>query len=615
MRKFLATLTLATCFFYSHAQVSICGTDALNYEARQLNPQLALEEQKANERTLEVIDQLNASGQQAFGKKAGVIYIPVVFHVIHNGGTENITQAQIMDQLRVLNEDFRKIAGTNGAASTNGLAVDMEFEFRLAQLDPNGNRHDGINRIQSTLTENARNNVKSLISWPSDRYLNVWIVKSIQNTGQEGTVLGYAQFPYSMNSTPSTDGIVLRADYTGTIITGNSNNAGRTLTHEAGHWIGLYHTFQDGCVGATPSTCASQGDWVCDTPPVENATNGCLTSRTSCGGQAMIENYMDYMDGKCANTYTGGQKSRAMAQMSIYRSKVYSDANLVAAGITSSGTYLPVAASSIKAPYSYGFEDANIANAGWRIQNLNNGSNAWKSDNNAASGSKSLGYRSFLINSTVTINTRDEFNSPLIDLTPLSNPSLSFKVAYARTNTSTNDILDVYISGDFGRTETRLFRGGATNIERAAGPSATEYIPESGDWKMITLDLTPYASMTNARIRFEFINRRGNNIYVDDFSISAATGLSESLKKDFAFNVFPNPMNDVAYAQFEVKQAEDVNITILDLVGRSVKNIHSGKLQSGMYSMPIDKTRLTPGIYLINVETPKGTFAHKLVVN
>lgn len=615
MRTFFAALLLAFTFSipYTHAQVHVCGTDVSNYQAKVVNPKLVEEERAANERTLEVIDQLRASRAQ--GKKAGILYIPVVFHVIHNGGSENITQAQIMDQLAVLNNDFRKVNGTLGGSATNGKAVDMEIEFRLAQIDPNGNRHDGINRVQSSLTEEARDNVKSLSYWPSNRYLNIWIVKTIRNFGADGIVLGYAQFPYSMNSTPQTDGIVMRADYTGTIITGNATNAGRTLTHEVGHWIGLYHTFQDGCVGTNANTCASQGDWVCDTPPVENATNGCLTTRTSCNGQAMIENYMDYMDGRCTNTYTQGQKDRALAQMNIYRSNISSTTNLQSTGITAAGLYAAMPNSPIKAPYVYGFEDADVTAAGWRIQNLNNGSNGWKSDATAYSGSRSIGFRNFNINTSVVLNSRDEFNSPLIDLTTLSSATLSFKVAYARMATATNDALDVFISGDFGRTETRLIRCTASNMERPDGPTTSAYVPASGDWRTISLDLTPYLSMTNARIRFEFLNRKGNNIFIDDFVISNVTGLSETLKKDLAFNVYPNPMTDIAYAEFELKQSEQVSVTVVDLVGRKVKTIQEGQLQTGVHTLAINKALLTPGIYLVKVETAKGAFSHKLVVN
>ncbi len=618
MRKLLFSVFVGASLLSNAQQVVPCVTDQVAYQMKLQNPQLAIEEEKANAEVREIIKRLSTNPN--FEKKASVMIIPVVFHVIHQNGMENITQAQMMDQIRVINEDFRKKAGTNGGKSTEATATDMQIEFRLAQNDPNGNRHDGINRIYSSLTEDARDNVKSLIQWDPRKYLNIWVVKSINSQSSSGTVLGFAQFPSFLPFASSTDGIVIRADYVGTIQTGNLTNAGRTLTHEIGHWVGLYHTFQGGCSGQTASDCASAGDQVCDTPPVSasNFGSNCSASLNSCSGDSpdlndMLTNYMDYMDGICTSTYTVGQKNRAWAQMGLYRSQVYSTSNLQAAGLDASGNYLTVPASSIKAPYSYGFEDADITTAGWRIQNLNNGANAWKSDNVSLTGSRSIAFRNFSL--AATMNSKDEFNSPLIDLTTLTGASLSFDVAYARKATNTNDILDVYISDDFGRTETRLYRGTTGTLE-SQGVTTTEFIPTSAtQWRTITVDLTPYVGMTHARIRFEFSNRRGNNIYIDNFTISSATGLNENLKRDMAFNLIPNPMSDVAYAQFELKQTQAVEITVCDLAGRKITTIQQGEMQAGLYSLPIERANLSNGIYLIEVKTNSGSFAHKLVVN
>lgn len=616
MKKIAIVLYSAVFSLGLQAQFHVCGTDFYRQQLKQSNPQFAIDEEVANQQSL-----IQINNNEQHNKKAGVIIIPVVFHVIHQNGVENITQAQIMDQLRVLNEDFRKKSGTNGAASTNPLAIDMEYEFRLAQIDPNGKRHDGINRISSSLTNDARNNVKALSYWPSNRYLNIWVVKTIDNISGsgEGTVLGFAQFPSDINNSPTTDGIVIRADYVGVIQTGNGNNAGRTLTHEVGHWIGLYHTFQNGCVGANSGTCSSQGDRVCDTPPVADATFGCLTSRNSCTNDVpenpdLITNYMDYMDGRCANVYTPGQKARSIALMQIYRTNIYSASNLLAAGINADGSYINIPASPIKVPYSYGFEDNNISTAGWTIQNLNNGSNAWKSDPVAHSGNKSLGFRNF--NITAVLNSRDEFFSPLLDLSTLANPMLSFKVAYARKATSSNDIFDVGVSGDFGRTEVRVYRGTASNLESVPNVVSTEFIPSSqSEWRTINIDLTPFRGYNNVRIRFEFSNRRGNNIFVDDFAVVQLTGVAENLKNQVGFTVSPNPMNDNTSASFNLNQSQNINIYLTDLLGRKIKTIQSGLLNSGMHTFSISKADIKAGIYLIQFETTNGSFAHKLVVN
>ncbi len=614
MKRILLSTILALALINTNAQQIVpCGTDEIRYQMKQVNPQLAIDEAKGNEQIRVIADALLSN--KNFGKKAGIKYIPVVFHVIHNDGMENITQAQIMDQMRILNEDFRKIAGTNGGRSTNPLASDMEFEFRLAQLDPNGNRHDGINRIKSNLTDNAGNNVKNLIRWPSTKYLNVWVVKTINiNTGTAGTVLGFAQFPTDLASSPNTDGIVMRADYLGNIQTGNTNNAGRTLTHEVGHWVGLYHPFQSGCAGMTANNCNSGGDGVCDTPPVSAANFGsaCDAVKNSCTGDNpdlpdMLKNYMDYMDGKCTDVFTIGQKARAVATMQAYRTVVYSAGNLTAAGINAAGDYNPIAASVIKAPYAYGFEDADISTAGWRIQNLNNGVKGWNIDNVGFNGTKSIAMRNYV--NTATTHSRDEFSSPLIDLSTLANPVLGFRVASAKK--VSGDVLEVFISGDFGRTETKLYSGSPS----ISLPSAA-YVPtSSSDWNAFSFDLTPYKNMTNARIRFELRNLRGNNTFIDDFTISASTGLVDNLKQEMAFNVFPNPMGDAAYAQFELKNAQSVNINICDIAGRKISTLQQGEMQAGMHSLAINRNGLQAGIYLIQVTTKSGTFVHKLVVN
>jgi hypothetical protein len=344
-----------------------CATD--EYFKQQLikHPEIAAAEKALNDSIAQQVQQI------IMNKTGKVLYVPVVFHIIHENGAENISQAQIMDQLRIVNEDFRKRAGTNGA-STDPLAADMEIEFRLAQYDPNGNKHDGINRVFSKLTNNATDSVKPLSYWDARKYLNIWVVKSINlNTGKPGTVLGYAQFPWSLNFQTTTDGIVLRSDQVGTIGSGQQSQAGRTLTHEIGHWLGLYHTFQGGCVGGTTTNCSQQGDWVCDTPPVADASFGCNIGRNSCSNDSpnlpdMVKNYMDYSDGTCLNTYTNGQKTRIRGPIPntinsrsvIFGTTPNFNQNITYAGLNADGSYINVAASSVKAPYFYGFENPSL---------------------------------------------------------------------------------------------------------------------------------------------------------------------------------------------------------------------------------------------------------------
>lgn len=251
--------------------------------------------------------------------------IPVVVHVIHNGGAENITDAQIQSQIQVLNEDFRKISGTNG----DGNGVDTKIQFCLARKNPEGRCCNGIVRIKSDLTNHQnyeRASLARLSSWDPSRYLNIYIVKTMQS----GT-LGYASYP---GSPLDQDGVVVRHNAFGTLGTAlPPNNLGRTTTHELGHWFGLYHTFNDSC----GNDACMDGDHVCDTPPVAEPNYGCPDSVNSCHNDFpdlydLHQNYMDYTDDNCKNQFTEGQAARMQATLENIRIQIWNAGNLMATG-------------------------------------------------------------------------------------------------------------------------------------------------------------------------------------------------------------------------------------------------------------------------------------------
>lgn len=292
---------------------------------RAAQQQLELETQSYS--TQYIAEKQAAAGQ----KNASVVrIIPVVFHVIHEGGPENISRTQIVDQIDSLNKDFRRLNAdaANTPSVFQSVGGDAEIEFRLATLDPNGNCTDGVVRLYSSLTNEARNNVKALSYWPSNKYLNIWVVKSIENTsGSAGTVLGFAQFP---GGAAATDGVVMRHDVVGSIGTAGWNNDGRTATHEIGHWLNLRHIWGD-------ATCGS--DFVTDTPTHEQANGGCpafphITCNNGPNGD-MFSNYMDYTDGSCQDIFSIGQCARMNAALSSAtsgRNNLWSSANLTATG-------------------------------------------------------------------------------------------------------------------------------------------------------------------------------------------------------------------------------------------------------------------------------------------
>lgn len=347
--KYTLLLVVTVVFFtVTNAQhrAEPCLTNHVTEELFKNNPAQA-EVQKNNFYTgLDAYRQNN----NGFSKKSGAKkIIPVVFHVIHMYGEENISKAQILDQLRVINEDFSRTNPDKG--NTRSIfaadAADCEIEFRLATKDPQGNCTDGITRTYSTLTVETRNEVKNLIKWDNTKYLNIWVVKSIRplTEDQTGTTLGFAYLPWSLPNTQ--DGIVVRADYVGTIGTSSAAKGGRTLTHEIGHYLGLSHPFDNGC-GST--NCSTSGDRICDTPPVADPSFGCDKNRNSCSNDSpneldMVENYMDYADGSCQNMFTWGQKAVMDFVMANQRATLVSSTNLTNTGtaIISSPLCAPVA--------------------------------------------------------------------------------------------------------------------------------------------------------------------------------------------------------------------------------------------------------------------------------
>lgn len=319
MKHLWASIFFCISAYMLHAQ---SGSEPCYFDQYQRQNKASI--QNAEQIISNAIREQNSASRTAHSVKV----IPVVVHVIHNGGVENISDAQIQSQIEVLNEDFRKITGTNG----DGNGVDTEIEFCLAKIDPSGHCTNGIVRVQSTLTNHLtyqRSLLKQLSYWDNTRYLNMYVVKSIN--GGSG-IAGYASFP---GGPPDEDGIVLRYNYfgrTGTIAAGSN---GRTTTHEISHWFGLYHTFNNGC---GTDTC-TDGDYICDTPPAANPNYGCPTVN-SCSNDFpdvndQIANYCDYSDDACKNMFTAGQKTRMDATLNTFRTLIWDAANITATGCDS----------------------------------------------------------------------------------------------------------------------------------------------------------------------------------------------------------------------------------------------------------------------------------------
>ncbi len=269
-----------------------------------------------------------------------IYVIPIVFHIVHINGVENIPDENIYDAVRILNEDFNKLNPdtVNIIPAFKSIAANVGFEFRLAQKDALGNCVKGITRTYSTETEvgtqamvddvnrnlNGNNNANN-IRFPRNKYLNVWVCKDPNGAA------GYTNLPSSF--VPANyDGIWLKYNYCGSLPPSNTTTS-RALTHEVGHWINLRHTWGNSNTPGLSSNCTGD-DNVTDTPNTIGWTT-CNLNGTSCSSLDNVQNYMEYS--YCSNMFTEGQKTRminALNSGTAQRNQLWQAQNLIDAGVS-----------------------------------------------------------------------------------------------------------------------------------------------------------------------------------------------------------------------------------------------------------------------------------------
>ena len=350
----IATLLLATCLGFCQSILAQnhqdrCITSTMHQGSRQHNlsaKNLARFETWMAQKRI----------QQTAHRVQEIVYeIPVVVHIVHSGDAvgqgNNIAREQVIAQMIVLNQDFRR---TNPDADNTpemfaGIAADTKIQFKLAELDPDGVKLEeaGIHRYEDRSKERwSHSDIQDILKpatiWDPNKYLNIWVVP-LSNSRD----VGYAQFPEQSGlpgveplptDKPETDGVYINvltfgSNYTsigsGFRLTFNYDR-GRTLTHEIGHWLGLRHIWGDG-------GCA-QDDFCDDTPLTGRShlglSNCAFPGPNTCSSDPlpdMFQNYMDYTNDACMNLFTQDQKARMriVLQNSPRRKEVLANAQLV----------------------------------------------------------------------------------------------------------------------------------------------------------------------------------------------------------------------------------------------------------------------------------------------
>lgn len=323
----LGLLALTACAVVAQdPAVRYCGQTEMTEKLFQRHPALRADAAAAHA----ALDAFASEMSRGGGDQ--VYIIPVVFHVIHNNGPENISDAQILNGLEILNRDFRKLNEDieDVVPAFEAITADIEIEFRLAGLDPDGECTSGITRTVSSLTYDGDDDVKDLIQWPRNRYMNVWIC------AEAAGAAGYTYMPPDVNGWggAGNDGIVIKSDYVGAIGTSTVGKS-RVLTHEVGHWLNLFHCWGQSNNPGVAANC-DQDDNVTDTPDNIGWTS-CNLNGASCGNEIdNVQNYMEYS--YCSRMFTLGQRTRmrAAAQSNVaQRNQLWTSANLISTGTAS----------------------------------------------------------------------------------------------------------------------------------------------------------------------------------------------------------------------------------------------------------------------------------------
>ena len=518
--QFLFLLGIMFKAVVSNAQIKTCGAAEIHQQMLLTDPDYAKKNQE--------FENMLQTKTYSIQRTAGTVYkIPVVVHVMHKGeplgsGT-NISDESIRNSMKLLNEMYRKVPGTQG----NGNGVDVELEFSLAVRDPNGNCTNGITRVNmssnAAYVSNGINRsatagisdatLKTFAGWDRTRYYNIWLVSEIDNNEGGAGIQGYAYFASSHGQ--SYDGaVILSSNFT--------SGSSTTAAHEIGHALNLYHTFEGDGTGTTcPSTsngCGSGlGDCCGDIPAHKRSSSDCVSGTNDCDNTTskdlFIRNYMDYSSDACQNMFTADQKTRMVTALTITRKSFLPEngnvslvpVSLPTVDFSSSNSLLCAAGQSIKfmdnsscVPNSY--IPQSLFSGISHVWTITNGINTYTSTTqNPVITFTNLGTYSVTLQVTNSLGTASSSkagmfiiaSTPSTACTPTSQNNGNYgqtiyNVKFNTINNSTSSITNVAYT-DFACTYNTLVTAGQTynlsiSARAASNPEAFEvYINYNND--------------------------------------------------------------------------------------------------------------------------------------
>lgn len=620
--------------------------------------------------------------------------IPVVFHIIHDGGSENISNEQVEDCINTMNEDYQLLNSdaSNANPAFIGIQGDAKIEFRLAKKDPNGDCTNGITRTKSSATDDGGHNGRINAvqnehgNWPGNRYLNVFVARSVgQGVG------GYTFLPGAMG-TSMANGIHVRHDAVGSIGTAGFGSS-RTMTHEVGHWLDLPHTWGAGNTPGVQTNCNGD-DGVADTPNTIGWQT-CNVNGESCGSLDNVENYMEYSF--CSKMFTEGQAARMHAALNSSvdgRNNVVSSSNLSFTGVNDPDVLCKADFQADKRQICVGqtieFEDLSFHSpSGWEwsfpggspssstsqnpsvtynepgtyevtlqatdgtstdtetrtafIEVLDYGasipfmesfehyddieSSPWEAvekgysrnfeitDEFAHTGEQSV----MLENFGQSSGRKYELISAPIDLSSVTDEAtLTYRYAYRKRSNNNAPTLRVWFTNTCGEAWSLRNQVHSGDISDGFNNESSYWTPSSmDDW--VTVHVTAVTGnfwVDDFRVKFEFESGGGNNFFLDDINVYPFGPSDLNVEEQNSLeglSLYPNPATTEATLEYDVKNAEETQVTVIDVLGNVIQQ-HKIESKAGKNVVHISTIDMSAGVYMVKVNEGSADKTKRLIV-